>query len=191
MPTTMRVSVIVAMDRAGLIGVDGGLAWRLPDDLAHFRRVTLGKPCIMGRKTFLSLPRPLADRVNIVVTSRPAEVIARAEEAAAERPWGPGREPEVLCANSFERALERARGTGAEESMVIGGAALYAAAMPRADRMYLTSLHTTIDTGDAKERTYFPTEAWSSRPRRIVRFEPHIPTAEVPFRWSIQVFDLA
>jgi dihydrofolate reductase len=118
----------VARARNGVIGRSGGLPWRLGTDLKRFRALTLGKPVIMGRKTWESIPRrPLPGRLNIVL-SRQAEY-----EAAGA----------VVCDN-FSEALEMAREQAAEdekdEVCVIGGADLFALALPRAKRIYLTEV---------------------------------------------------
>ena len=116
-----------------VIGRDGDLPWRLPEDLKHFKRVTLGKPVIMGRKTWDSLyVKPLPGRRNIVVTRNPD---FRADGAEATM--------------SVEDAL--ARVADAEEAVVIGGATLFEDALPVAGRFHLTEVHAAID-GD----TFFP-----------------------------------
>lgn len=123
-----RLSLIVARAENGVIGRDGGLPWRLPGDLAFFKKTTMGKPVVMGRRTFESIGRPLAGRTNIVVT--------RDAGFAAEG---------VAVAHDLDEALALAERTaaadGADEVMVIGGAQIYAQTMPRADRIYLTSVH--------------------------------------------------
>jgi len=128
----MRLSLIAAVAANGVIGRAGGLPWRIPADLRHFKAVTLGKPVIMGRKTWQSIGRPLPGRRNIVV-SRDARFVAEGAEVAA----------------SLDAAL--AAVADAEEAMVIGGAAIYAEALPRADRLYLTEVHADVE-GDV----YFP-----------------------------------
>lgn len=133
----MRIALVVAVARNGVIGRAGGLAWKISDDLKHFREVTLGKPVIMGRKTFDSIGRPLPQRINIVVTRR-AEPINGA-----------------LIAPSIEEAVrlgaDAAAQLNAEEICVIGGAEIYAQTLPLATRLYLTEVEAEID-GDA----YFP-----------------------------------
>lgn len=178
----MQVSIIAAMDNTGLIGVDRHLPWRIPEDMRHFRRTTVGRPCIMGRTTFESLGRPLPNRLNIVVTSRPSSVPATLSRA------GDG----VVAARSIAEALTVARNLapGADEAVVIGGARVYRDALPWARRVYLTQVHTTIDTGDARCKAYFPTVEFASIPKRVVGFRSFAPTPEAPFRWSIQVYDL-
>ena len=115
---SMRVSFIVAMDRRGVIGKAGGLPWRLPADLKWFKRNTLGHHVIMGRVTYESVGRPLPGRTNVVVTSNP-----RFEAAGCE------------VVGSLSSALRRAAEAGDAEAFVIGGAQLYAAALPQCDRI--------------------------------------------------------
>ena len=128
----MRLSLIVAIDKNGAIGVDGGLPWRLPDDLRYFKRVTLGKPIIMGRKTFDSIGRALPKRHNIVLT--------RELGFSAEN---------VTISHSPRAALLAAGAV--PEIVIIGGAEIYRLYLPYADRLYLTYVDCTVD-GD----TYFP-----------------------------------
>jgi dihydrofolate reductase len=134
--TGPRLALIVARARNGVIGRAGGLPWRLKADMKAFRRATLGKPVLMGRKTWDSLPAPLAGRENLVLSRDPA---FRAEGAEAF--------------SDFSAMLARARAlaaqSGAEEVMVIGGEALYRLALPRADRLYLTEVDADVP-GDAR-----------------------------------------
>ncbi|MCG6871512.1 MAG: dihydrofolate reductase [Gammaproteobacteria bacterium] len=138
-----RLSLIVAMDEGDLIGQDNGLPWHLPDDLRLFRRHTLGKPIIMGRRTWESLPRrPLPARPNIVVT--------RNEHYVA---------PCARVRSSVEGALEAAGDV--RETLCIGGASLYAACLPLAERIYLTRVHARLD-GDTRFEGLNP-EEWRLR----------------------------
>lgn len=124
-----RVSVIAALAKNRVIGVENRLPWRLPEDLAHFKALTLGHPVLMGRKTFESLGRPLPGRTNVVITRN-----------RDYRPAG------CLVADSIPAAIALCR--DADEVFFIGGAELYAQAIPLADRLYLTEVD--IDaTGDA------------------------------------------
>ncbi|MDJ0777784.1 MAG: dihydrofolate reductase [Gammaproteobacteria bacterium] len=125
-----RVSMIVAMDENRLIGRDNALPWHLPADLAHFKRTTMGKPIVMGRKTWQSIGRPLPGRQNIVVTRNPDFTAAGCD-----------------LADSIESALALAGDV--DEIMLIGGAGLYAQAMPLASRLYLTLIHHRFAQGDA------------------------------------------
>ena len=134
------LSLIAAIARNRAIGKDGQLLWQLPEDMRHFREITSGKPLIMGRKTWESLPekfRPLPGRLNIVVSRNPQYHAAGA----------------VLSA-SLEDALQQAArlAPGAAEIFVIGGAELYRQALPLADRLYLTEIDADF-VGD----TFFPT----------------------------------
>ncbi len=143
----MLVSIIAAMDRNRLIGSDNQLPWYLPADLAHFKQVTMGKPIIMGRKTYESIGRPLPGRTNIVLT--------RSADFHTEG---------VLTANSLEQALDYV--SEEDEVMIIGGSTIYELALPRADRLYLTYVESAFE-GDA----WFPEfdiECW-----RVVASEQH------------------
>ena len=126
----MIVSLVLAMAENGVIGKDGALPWRIPEDMRHFKALTMGKPCIMGRKTWDSLPKkPLPGRANIVVT--------RDRNFHAEG---------AIVAHSLDEAFARAG--NAEEIAIIGGAEIYAAALPHAHRIYLTEVHAAFE-GDA------------------------------------------
>ena len=141
----MIISLIVAMDRRGVIGAGGALPWRLSDDLRHFKAITMGKPLIMGRKTHESIARPLPGRQNIVLTRQ------RGYKAQG-----------CTVVHDVEDAL--AAGAGFEEVMVMGGAALYEQFLPRAARIYLTRVEAEVD-GD----TWFPpfdASAWNEIERR-------------------------
>ena len=118
------VTLVVAVAENGVIGKDGALPWRIPEDMRRFKRLTMGKPVIMGRKTWDSLPRkPLPGRTNIVVT--------RNKDFRAEG---------ARVAGSLTEAVEIAREEKPEAVMVIGGEAIYAEAMPPADRIELTEV---------------------------------------------------
>lgn len=121
-----------------MIGRDGGLPWRLSSDLKTFRRLTMGKPLVMGRRTFESIGKPLDGRDNIVITRDPQFEVPGVSTCAT-----------VGEALTLARVLAATRGT--DEIMVIGGAAIYVAALPLADRIYFTQVHANPD-GDR----YFP-----------------------------------
>lgn len=129
------LSLIVAMDQNRLIGRDGGLPWRLPNDLAHFKRLTLGKTILMGRRTWDSLGRPLPGRDNWVVSRDPAFAPAGARAFA-----------------SLAAALAARRGG---ELMVIGGTELYRQTLPSVQRLYLTQVLATLEPGGAGD-VHFP-----------------------------------
>ena len=130
------VALIAAVAENGVIGSGGEIPWRLPSDFAFFKRTTLGKPVIMGRKTFESIGRPLPGRTNLVVTARP------------------GYEPEgVEVVQSLETALARAQDVaardGVDEVMVMGGGEVYRATIGLADRLYITHVAVSPE-GDAR-----------------------------------------
>ena len=124
----MIISLIAAMDERNGIGRDGGMPWHLSDDLKNFRRLTMGHHLIMGRKTFESIGMHLSGRRSIV--------LSRDTDYAAEG---------VILANSIEAALEIAREAGEEEVFVIGGAQIFALALPIAERFYLTRVHAEVE----------------------------------------------
>ena len=136
MPTVILTAGPVARARNGVIGKDGTLPWRLRSDMALFKAVTMGKPVIMGRKTWESLPRkPLPGRTNIVLTN---DTTFEAEGA-------------VVCSDFSEAvqiAREQAADDGADEICVIGGASLFELALAKAQRLYLTEVEAEVD-GDA------------------------------------------
>ncbi len=128
----VKISLIVARASNGVIGKDGKLPWHISADLQFFKRTTVGKPIIMGRKTFESIGKPLPRRTNIVVTGS-KDWKAEGVVAAADMP--------TALALGYEDALR----TGAEEVMVIGGSTIYAQALPQAQRVYLTDVHRDYD----------------------------------------------
>ena len=132
----VRIAMIVAMAENRVIGRDNQLPWYLPNDLKYFKAVTMGKPIIMGRKTYESIGKPLPGRTNIVVTTQ--------QDFAAKG---------VKVAHSVEEALTLARSVaivdGAEEVMIIGGAQLYTEMLGTVERLYLTQVHADVE-GDAR-----------------------------------------
>ncbi|MDF2176774.1 type 3 dihydrofolate reductase [Aliiglaciecola sp. CAU 1673] len=128
----MRIAMIAAMARDRVIGADNQMPWHLPADLKHFKAVTLGKPVVMGRKTFESIGRPLPGRRNIVISRDPGFNAAGIEKAES---------PEQAMAMAGD----------CEELMVIGGGAVYQAFLPLAVRLYLTDIELSVE-GD----TCFP-----------------------------------
>lgn len=131
----MKLALIWAMSRNRVIGRNNALPWHLSEDLRYFKRVTMGKPIIMGRKTWESIGRPLPGRTNIVIT--------RDQNFQAAG---------VRVVHSLDDALRLAEHVGviegAEEVIVIGGAEIYALALPKAERLYLTQVHAEVE-GDA------------------------------------------
>ena len=165
----IRIALVVARAANGVIGKDGKLPWHISSDLQYFKRVTLGKPVIMGRKTFESIGRPLPRRTNIVVT----------RDAA----WS---SPGVLVvhdlATAFALAYEDAHRTGVDEIAVIGGAEIFQQTLPRADRIYLTEVHADFD-GDAHWNVGLP-DGWTETAR-----ERHAPDAPGGPAFSFVVWD--
>lgn len=135
MPNALPLCLIAALADNRVIGVDNRLPWRLPADLRYFKATTLGKPVIMGRKTWDSLGRALPGRLNLVVSRQPGLQLDGAEVQAS-------------LEAALARAAEWAEAERAGEIMLIGGAELYAQALPLAERLYLTRVHLTPE-GDA------------------------------------------
>ena len=122
----MKISIIVAMDTNGVIGRDNDLPWHLPADLQHFKKITMGKPILMGRKTHESIGRPLPGRTNIVITRD------KHYQAAG-----------CVVVNSIEAAMQVAGEQ--DEIMVIGGAEFYRQVLPHTSTIFLTRIHATVD----------------------------------------------
>jgi len=137
----MKVSLLVAMAENRVIGRDGDLPWHLPADLKRFKRLTTGHAIVMGRRTWESIGRPLPKRRSIVVSRRPDSV------APPPSPKGDGAVEGVEVVSSLEEALALAEDD--DEVFVIGGAELFAAALDRADRLYVTRLHAEVE-GDVR-----------------------------------------
>ena len=134
----MKISLIVAVSRNGVIGLNNQLPWHLPEDLKYFKSVTMGKPLIMGRKTYESIGRPLPGRTNIVITR--------------DSSWNADG---VEVARTLQQAMTLGRlacaRAEADEIMVIGGEQIYRLTLPGADRLYFTEVQADVE-GDA----YFP-----------------------------------
>jgi dihydrofolate reductase len=133
----MKLALIVAMDEQGMIGKENDLPWRLSADLQYFKRITMGKPILMGRNTHESIGRPLPGRRNLVIT-RQADYQAEGCEVYT----------------SIESAL--AACADQEEVMIMGGASIYEQTLDLAERLYITQVHAVVE-GD----THFPT--WSKK----------------------------
>ena len=165
----MRVSLIWAMADNGVIGLDNGLPWRLPVDMKHFMKTTLGKPVVMGRKTLESMKSPLPGRTNIVLTRDPN--------------W---QRDGVLVVRDMPAAMALAEQQGlidgVDEVMVIGGAEIYALALPMAERLYVTRVHAQ-PAGDV----YFPPidlGAW-----RLLSQQQHAADERHSAACSIEVYE--
>ncbi|NCF13887.1 MAG: type 3 dihydrofolate reductase [Gammaproteobacteria bacterium] len=161
----MTISIIVAASENNVIGAAGDLPWRLSDDLRRFKTITMGKPIVMGRKTWDSIGRPLPGRQNIVVT-RQAEFAAAGCDVVASK------EEAITVAGS------------AEEVMVIGGSQVYELFLPDTKRLYLTRVHADVE-GDA----LFP--EFSSLEWRLVSDESCPADDRNAFDYSFQVYERA
>jgi len=165
----MKLALIVAMAKNHVIGINNNLPWHLSEDLKYFKRVTMGKPIIMGRKTFESIGKPLPGRTNIVVTRNANYQVEG-----------------VKVVHSLKAAMELCESIavidGCEEAMVIGGAELYQQALPLADYLYLTEVHAEVE-GDA----FFPEfdrSDWQEIARENFRaVEPN------PYNYSFMVLE--
>jgi dihydrofolate reductase len=135
-----RLTLIVAVAENGVIGREGGLPWKLSEDLRRFKQRTLGRPVVMGRKTWESLGRPLPGRTNIVVTRRSDYTVES---------------PGVIVVRDLDAAIEAAGDV--EEIMIIGGAEIYALSLPRAELIELTKVHAAVE-GDTRFPALSPEE---------------------------------
>ena len=154
------ISLIVAHDKNRVIGYENQMPWHLPGDLQYFKKVTMGKPVIMGRKTFESIGRPLPGRRNIIITRNPAY--------SAEG---------IEVVSSVDEAL--ALVSDVEEIMIIGGEQIFTQCLPFADRLYITLIHHEF-VGD----TYFPAyEGW-----KLVSSEAEL-TAPEGYTYQYCVFE--
>jgi dihydrofolate reductase len=140
------IALVVAMSRDGLIGREGALPWKLPRDLKHFRRLTWGKPIIMGRKTHETLGRPLPGRTNIVLTRR-------VDYHAAG----------CLVAHDRAEALAQAEATGANQAMIIGGSEVYREFLPLCQ-----TVHLTLVEGQFEGNVFFPAPLLNSPGWKVI-----------------------
>lgn len=157
----MQISLIVAMANQRVIGRKNQMPWHLPADLRHFKTVTMGKPVIMGRKTFESIGRPLPGRLNIVISRNPD--------------WS---YEGVECVTSLPDALSLV--TEQEEVMIIGGGQLYKEALPMANQLYLTHIELNVDDAD----TWFPD--YSAFEWQCVDSEAHSPDEKNPYHYRFE-----
>ena len=165
----MRIAMIWAMAENRVIGRDNKLPWHLPNDLKYFKRLTTGKPVIMGRKTYDSIGKPLPNRINIVITRDPNFTVEG-----------------VKAVHSLQSALELADAecliSGAEEVIIMGGAQIYEQGLAIADRLYVTLVHAEVD-GDA---TFPPVDFSQYRERSREDFSADGPN---PYDYSFCIFD--
>lgn len=154
----MKVSLIVAAARNGVIGRNNELPWRLPEDLKYFKSVTMGKPLIMGRKTHESIGRPLPGRLNVVISRQPRD----------------SEDPNLRWVDSIEAALAlvRREQPDAAEVIIMGGEQIYRQSLPWADRVYLTRVDANVE-GDAVFPTLDETQWRLSHERWGAETEPY------------------
>lgn len=162
---TSRLSLIVAMARNRVIGANNSIPWRLPGELALFKRITTGHHIVMGRKTWESIGRLLPGRTSVIVTRTPGYAV-----------------PGAIVVASLAAALAAAQGDA--EVFAIGGAQLYAAALPRADRIYLTVVEADVP-GDTR-MPEFDLSVW-----RLVSSEPHTADRNNPYAYTLHVYERA
>ena len=162
MAAATGIALVAALARNRVIGIGGSLPWRLPEDLRRFRNLTLGHPVIMGRKTFEAIGKPLPGRDNIVIT--------RTRGYAA---------PGCRVLHALDAAVAAA---GPGEVYVIGGAEIYAAALPLAHRLYLTEIDADFE-GDA----FFP--EFDRRAWRVVAREPQSPGGPGAIRYEFVTYE--
>jgi dihydrofolate reductase len=165
----MQIALIAAVAENGVVGRDNQLPWQLPGDLPYFRRITMGKPVVMGRKTWDSIGRPLPGRTNIVISRQQGLELEGAR-----------------VVDTMEEALALAEAVaeidGVTELMVIGGAEIYALALPLAQRLYLTEIHAPV-TGDAR----FPD--WDRSEWRESSRDRHVAGDSNPYDYSFVVYE--
>ena len=159
----MIISLISAMDKNRVIGYRNQLPWHLPADFRHFKQVTMGKPIVMGRKTWESIGKSLSGRLNIVVT-RQSNFLA----------------PGATVVADLSQALQV--DFAAKEIMIIGGAQLYEQALPLASCMYLTMIDHEF-VGDA----YFP--AWDATEWHLIQEEKHLPDEKNSYFYTFKTFE--
>ncbi len=165
----MRLALIAAVAENGIVGRDNRLPWHLPEDLKYFKRTTVGKPVVMGRKTWDSIGRPLPGRTNIVI-SRQSNLRLEGVSVVADLP----------------AALRLAEGIagreGSDELMVIGGSEIHALALPMAQRLYLTEVHAQV-AGDA----FFP--AWNRHEWEESSRRRHSADDTNPYDYSFVIYN--
>ena len=161
----MIVSAILAMSKNRVIGKDNQIPWHLSADLKYFKRTTLNHHIIMGRKTFLSIGKPLPKRTNIVLTRNPFFVASH-----------------VLVVSSIEEALNIAEENGEEEVFIIGGGEIYRQSMPYWDKVYLTRVDIEVE-GDV----FFP--ELDNKEWRLLSDEPHEADEKNVYKYSFQVYE--
>lgn len=153
----MKISMIAAVAENGVIGIDNKLPWHLPGDLQYFKSVTMGKPLLMGRKTFESLGKPLPGRPHIIITR--------------DRHYNADNFQNCFVVHEVGEALQLAGNlafaNASDEAVVIGGAEIYKIMLPKAERLYLTEVHANVD-GDTCFPDYDKTQ-WGEEGRELFK----------------------
>lgn len=161
----MTLSIIVAASENNVIGINNHLPWHLPVDMKYFKDTTMGKPIVMGRKSFEELGRVLPGRPNIMITRQP--------DFKAEG---------LYIVPSLEAGIEKAKTFGTEEIFITGGGEIFKMALPIIDRLYLTRVHAEV-TGD----TYFP--EFDPRGWKLVKNERHEKDEKHAYALTFQVWE--
>jgi dihydrofolate reductase len=162
----MIVSAIVAVAKNNVMGRDNDIPWYLPADLKYFKATTLNHHIIMGRKTFMSIGRPLPKRTNVVITRQPFFIASG-----------------CVIAHSIEQALEMAHDSGEDEVFIIGGGEIYKQSMQYWDRLYLTEVDLEVKDGD----TFFPDinlEKW-----KHTISDPQVPNEKNEMHYTFNVYE--
>jgi dihydrofolate reductase len=166
---TVKIAMIAGVAENGVIGNDQTIPWRVPSDMAFFKKTTMGKPIVMGRKQYETVGRPLPGRTNIVITRQ-----------ADYQPEG------VVVVHGIDAALARARAVaeaeGVDEIMIIGGGELYAQLIDRADRLYITHIDLS-PAGDVRFPTIKP-EQWS-----VVDLPEVMPSPKDEASYRVKVYE--
>jgi dihydrofolate reductase len=168
----MKITIIAAVARNGVIGHQGRIPWHLPADLAHFKRTTIGHTLVMGRRTF-ETTGALPGRRTLVLSRDPEWKPEMGEE---------GREAKVEVVRSLNEAIDRASDLGENELFICGGAKVYRQALPQADRLNLTQVEVDPD-GD----TYFPEPDWERW--RLLHKERHSLDEQTPYAYSFTIYE--
>ena len=163
----MKLSLIVAVSDNNVIGENGRLPWHLPADLKYFKKLTIGKPIIMGRKTYESIGHSLPGRLNIVLTGTPDY-----------RP-----KDEVLVFNSFETVLERLKEDRVEDAFIIGGNRIFETTINHVETMYITRVHAIFLNGDV----FFPDIDHSHW--KLISEEAHEPDDLNVYKYKFQIYE--
>jgi dihydrofolate reductase len=159
----MVISIVVAVSENNAIGANGNLLWHLPNDMNHFKNITMGHHVVMGRKTYESIPpkfRPLPGRKNIIISRQQNFVIDG-----------------CITVNGIQEAITLAEKAGEEELMIIGGGDIYHQSFSVADKIYLTKVHHTFEEAD----TFFPetTSEW-----KVIKSESHLADEKHKYRYD-------